>query len=86
MKKYILLARKVTKNATKTIQEFDEALISLSLPIAIVEVTNYKQSSGFLKKSLCSKKGNLNRPSENTVFQMEQVKLCKVDISVVFER
>lgn len=38
MKKYILLARKVTKNATKTIQEFDEALISLSLPIAIVEV------------------------------------------------
>ena len=38
MKKYILLAKMVTKNATKTIQEFDEALKSLSLPIAIEEV------------------------------------------------
>ena len=30
--------------------------------------------------------GNFNRPSENIVFQMEQINICKVDISVVFER
>ena len=30
--------------------------------------------------------GNFNRPSENIVFQMEQINICKADISVVSER
>ena len=50
------------------------------------QVTNYKQSSVFLKNICDLKMGNFNRPSENTVFQMEQINICKVDISVVSER
>ena len=52
----------------------------------VTEVTNYKQSSVFLKNICDLKMGNFNRPSENTVFQMEQINICKVDISVVSER
>ena len=50
------------------------------------QVTNYKQSSVFLKNICDLKMGNFNRPSENIVFQMEQINICKVDISVVSER
>ena len=39
------------------------------------EVTNYKQSSVFFGILWFIKKGNLNKPSENSVFQMEGVNL-----------
>ena len=41
----------------------------------LTEVTNYKQSSVFFGILWFIKKGNLNKPSENSVFQMEGVNL-----------
>lgn len=38
------------------------------------QVTNYKQSRVF-EKFCAIKKGNFNRPSENNVFQMEQINI-----------
>ena len=40
----------------------------------VKEVTNYKQSRVF-EKFCAIKKGNFNRPSENNVFQMEQINI-----------
>ena len=44
----------------------------LRCKIYIKEVTNYKQSRDFWKFFDYVKMCNLNRPSENIVFQMEQ--------------
>ena len=64
--------RKLKKNASMLCVKKNEKLN--------IEVTNYKQSRGFKKFLKLNKKGNLNKPSEHTVFQMDVVNFEELDL------